>query len=89
MQLIETELDGLIERVKEAKENGLSLTESDMDLVLQMLLSLSDLSEELTENDIKLHKLKKLAGIVKSSEKLLKKSKKLETPKVNEERKVT
>ncbi len=86
MQLIETELDGLIERVKEAKENGLSLTESDMDLVLQMLLSLSDLSEELTENDIKLHKLKKLAGIVKSSEKLLKKSKKLETPKVNEER---
>lgn len=62
------ELDELIERIKKAKSDNLALTESDIDLILKMLMSFAYLSEKLSDNDITLYKLKKLAGIVSSSE---------------------
>ena len=69
-EINERELDALIERIKQAKADNLALTESDIDLVLEMLISFAHLSEQLADNDVTLHKLRKLAGLVKSSEKL-------------------
>lgn len=67
-EIDEKELDALIERIKKAKADNLALTESDIDLILKMLTSFAYLSEKLSDNDITLHKLKKLAGIVSTSE---------------------
>jgi transposase len=64
------ELDGLIERVKNAAEHGLALSADDLGLLLKGLLMLTALQERMTDHDITLHKLRKLAGIVQSSEKL-------------------
>lgn len=69
-RLSEAELDGLIRRLEEAIEHDLSLSAEDMKLLLQALLSLVHLQERLGENDITLHKLRKLSGIVNQSEKL-------------------
>jgi len=70
MELSATELDGLIERVQEAATHQLALSAADLQLLLNALLLLVQLQERMTEQDITLHKLRKLAGIVKSSEKL-------------------
>ena len=69
-EISETQLDALIERVKAAVEHELSLSSEDMQLLLQVLLSFAHLQERMAESDITLHKLRKLAGIVSSSEKL-------------------
>lgn len=66
------QLDALIERVKDAKENNLSLDPGDTQLLLDALLTLMHLQEKLAESDITLHKLRKLLGMVKSTEKLAK-----------------
>lgn len=67
-EISEKELDALIERVRKAKEDNLSLTAEDMELVLEMLLNFAQLQEQLADSDITLYKLKKLAGLVKGSE---------------------
>lgn len=67
-EIDEKELDALIERIKQAKADNLALTNSDIDLILEMLISFAHLSEQLSDNDITLHKLRKLAGLVSSSE---------------------
>ena len=69
-ELNDTELDGLIERISEAIEHELSLSIEDMRLLLNALLMLTELQQRLSDKDVTLHKLRKLAGIVKSSEKL-------------------
>jgi transposase len=69
-ELSQTELDGLIERVKQATEHGLALSGADLQLLLNALLMLAQLQEQMADHDITLHKLRKLAGIVSSSEKL-------------------
>lgn len=69
-ELSQAELDGLIERVKQAAEYGLALSAEDLQLLLNALVMLAQLQAEMAEQDITLHKLRKLAGIVKSSEKL-------------------
>ena len=69
-ELSEAQLDALIERVQQAVEHQLSLSVEDMQLLLKALFTLAHLQERLAETDITLHKLRKLAGIVKSSEKL-------------------
>lgn len=69
-EITEKELDGLIYRLSEAIENNLSLSVKDMKLLLEIIQSYAHFSEQLSDNDITLHKLKKLAGLVKSSEKL-------------------
>jgi transposase len=68
-ELSQAELDGLIERVKEAAEYGLALSAEDLQLLLNALLMLAQLQAEMAEQDITLHKLRKLAGIVQRSEK--------------------
>ena len=68
--LSEAELDGLISRINDAVEHNLALSVEDMQLLLQALVMLTELQHRLSEQDMTLHKLRKLAGIVKSSEKL-------------------
>lgn len=68
-EISEKELDELIIQVQQALEHNLSLTVKDMELVLKILVSFAHLSEHLADNDVTLHKLRKLAGLVKSSEK--------------------
>lgn len=69
-ELTEAELDGLIERVTHAIEHELSLSIQDMRLLLNALVMLTQLQDRLADHDITLHKLRKLAGIVKKSEQL-------------------
>ncbi len=63
-------LDALIERVTEAKEHELALSPEDCQLLLDALLTLANLQENIASKDVTIHKLKKLVGLVKSSEKL-------------------
>ena len=69
-ELSAEQLDALITRVKEAAEHGLSLSSEDLQLLLSAILTLAELQEKMADSDITLQKLRKLAGIVKSSEKL-------------------
>ncbi|WP_447064944.1 IS66 family transposase [Vibrio alginolyticus] len=62
------ELDGLIQRVQEAKEHDLALSAEDCHILLIALKTLAALQERLSDNDITLHKLRKLVGMVRSSE---------------------
>jgi len=63
-------LEGLIQRVTEAREYGLALSPEDNQLLLDALLTLTHVQESLSSKDITLHKLRKLLGMVRSSEKL-------------------
>ena len=69
-ELTEAELDALIERVTHAIEHELSLSITDLRLLLNALVMLTQLQDRLADHDITLHKLRKLAGIVKKSEQL-------------------
>lgn len=62
------ELDGLIQRVQEATEHNLALSPQDCQVLLKALKTLAALQERLSDNDITLHKLRKLVGMVRSSE---------------------
>lgn len=68
--LSEAQLDGLISRVNEVIEPGLSLSVEDMQLWLQALVMLTPLQQRLSDQDVTVYKLRKLAGMVKSSETL-------------------
>jgi len=63
-------LDALIERVTEAKEHELALSPDDCQLLLNALMTLANLQENIASKDVTIYKLKKLVGIIKSSEKL-------------------
>ena len=62
-------LDDLIKRVVEAKENNLALSPDDYQLLLDALLTLATTQNRLADNGVTVHKLRKLLGIEKSSEK--------------------
>ena len=62
-------LDDLIKRVIEAKENNLALSADDYQLLLDALLTLTTTQNKLADHGITVHKLRKLLGIEKSSEK--------------------
>lgn len=64
------ELDALIMRVTQAKEHQLALSAEDCELLLKALMTLTGMQEKLADKSITIHKLRKLAGIVKSSESL-------------------
>lgn len=68
-EISEAERDALMVRVQEAIEHNLALSVADLHLLLKALLTLAHLHQRLAENDITLHKLRKLAGIVSHSEK--------------------
>jgi len=65
-----TALEALIARVSEAKENNLALSTEDYQLLLDALLTLATTQTRLANHDVTVHKLRKLLGIEKSSEKL-------------------
>lgn len=69
-ELSQAELDALVERVKQAAEHGLGLSSEDLQLLLSALLTLAELQSRIADSDITVQKLRKLAGIVQSSEKL-------------------
>jgi transposase len=62
-------LDDLIKRVVEAKENNLALSPEDYSLLLDALLTLTTTQNRLADHGVTVHKLRKLLGIEKSSEK--------------------
>lgn len=63
-------LDALIKRVAQAKEHDLALSPDDCQLLLDALLTLASMQEHLASNKVTIGKLRKLVGMVKSSEKL-------------------
>ena len=63
-------LEALIARVTEAKENNLALSPQDCQLLLDALVTLASMQDRLANHDVTVHKLRKLLGIEKSSEKL-------------------
>ena len=64
------EFDALIQRVTDAKEHDLALSSDDCQLLLDALLTLASMQERLGNKDITISKLRKLTGIVASSETL-------------------
>ena len=68
-EINQEELDALIKRVEEAIEHGLSLSSDDLILLLNAIQTLAVVQHKLENKDITLLKLKKLLGIVTSSEK--------------------
>ena len=62
-------LEALITRVSEAKENNLALSPEDCQLLLDALVTLANMQDRLANHDVTVHKLRKLLGIEKSSEK--------------------
>jgi hypothetical protein len=63
------ELEALIERVEEAIEHDLALSSDDLSLLLSAIQTLASLQGQLESKDVTLHKLKKLLGMIPSSEK--------------------
>ncbi|PIR23690.1 MAG: transposase [Deltaproteobacteria bacterium CG11_big_fil_rev_8_21_14_0_20_45_16] len=61
-------LGELISRVEEAIKHELSLSVEDMKLLLLAISTLCNLQEKIEQNDVTLHKLRKLLGMVQSSE---------------------
>jgi transposase len=62
-------LEALIERVTDAKENNLALSPEDCQLLLDALTTLMGMQDSLSSHGVTIHKLRKLLGIEKSSEK--------------------
>lgn len=70
LELDEQAFDALVTRLSAAKEHGLALSAKDTQLVLDALMTLAQMQQKLNDKDITVKKLRKLLGIVKSSEKL-------------------
>ena len=70
LEMDDTELDALKARIVDAQAHDLVLSKADMALLFDVLETLAFLQERLADKDISLHKMRKLLGIVKSSEKL-------------------
>ncbi len=71
-ELSEEQLDGLMDRIREARDHNLALSSDDYDVLMSAMLMLANMQERLHNNDLTLTKLKKLLGMVGSSEKLSK-----------------
>jgi transposase len=69
-ELSEEQLDGLMVRIREARDHNLALSGDDYDVLMSAMLMLANMQERLNNNDLTLTKLKKLMGMVSSSEKL-------------------
>ena len=64
------ELDALIIRLEEAIEHGLALSTDDTRLVLNAIVTLASMQERLSSKDVTVYKLRKLLGMIQSSETL-------------------
>ena len=69
-ELTEEQLDGLMQRIQEARDHNLALSGEDYDVLMNAIVMLANMQERLSKNDLTLAKLKKLLGMVNSSEKL-------------------
>ena len=69
-ELSEKQLDGLMQRIREACDYNLALSSDDYDVLMNAVLMLANMQERLSNNDLTMSKLKKLPGIINSSEKL-------------------
>jgi len=63
-------LEALIQRLNDAKQYNLTLSAEDIELLLTALATLSILQDNLSNNDVTIHKRRKLLGRVVASEKL-------------------
>ena len=70
VDLTEGQLDALLERIEQAKTHGLALSVDDYELLTGALLMLANMQERLESNDLSVLKLRKLLGMVRSTEKL-------------------
>ena len=70
--MTEQQLDEFISRVEDAIKFGLSLDASDLQLLLEAFKACLFVQEKLSRNDLTILKLKKLLGMVQSSERLKK-----------------
>lgn len=70
VDLSETELDALLDRIEQAKTHGLALSAGDYELLMGAVMMLANMQERLENNDLSVLKLRKLLGMVRSSEKL-------------------
>jgi len=70
VNLSESDLDGLLDRIEQAKTHNLALSVGDYELLFSAVMMLANMQERLENNDLSVHKLRKLLGMVRSSEKL-------------------
>ena len=70
VDMSESELDALLERIEQAKTHSLALSVDDYELLTGALLMLANMQERLENKDLTMSKLKKLLGMVSSSESL-------------------
>ena len=68
-EISQEQLDALVSRLEEAIEHELALSPSDLQLLLSAISTLATVQEQLESKDVTLHKLRKLLGMIKSSEK--------------------
>ena len=73
-EISHAELNELIQRVEHAIEHDLALSIEDLKLLLLAITTLCTLQESLENRDVTIHKLQKLLGIVRQSEKRRKES---------------
>ena len=70
LDLSEEALDALIERVEEASAHALALSPGDYQLLLSAIMTLASMQEQLSHDDLTMRKMRKMLGIVRTSEKL-------------------
>ena len=70
IELSEADMDALIQRIEAAIADDLALSKADLQLILSALGSLLYLQDQISDNRVTLHKLRKLLGLVSASEKL-------------------
>ncbi|MFK8079550.1 MAG: transposase, partial [Granulosicoccus sp.] len=70
VDLSESDLDALLDRIEQAKTHNLALSAGDYELLFSAVMMLANMQERLEKNDLSVHKLRKLLGMVRSSEKL-------------------
>ena len=68
-ELDQKALDALVARIEDAIEHDLALSSEDLQLLLSAIQTLAMLQDKIEDQDITLSKLRKLLGMVASSEK--------------------
>ena len=64
------QLDALIKRLQDARDYQLTLSAEDINILRSALVTLAEVQAQMGADQVTIHKLKKLLGMVRSSEKL-------------------
>lgn len=70
LDLSEEALDALVTRLEQAHTHALALSSDDYQLLLSAVMTLASMQEQLSHDDLTIRKMRKMLGIVRSSEKL-------------------